>query len=113
MKSLKLFFRLFLIILAFFALSLGIFYFLNRTQGDTAPPPTTTPQSNSQTAYPTVIIDAGHGGEDGGAIGKNGAYEKDINLELAKKLIARLESENIPCVLTVDHTPPGSITSIM
>lgn len=100
MKSVKLFFRLFLIILAFFALSLGIFYFLNRTQGDTAPTPTPQPQSNSQTAYPTVIIDAGHGGEDGGAIGKNGAYEKDINLELAKKLIARLEAENIPCVLT-------------
>ena len=100
MKSVKLFFRLFLIILAFFALTLGIFYFLNRTQGDTAPTPTTPPQSNSQTAYPTVIIDAGHGGEDGGAIGKNGAYEKDINLELAKKLIARLEAENIPCVLT-------------
>ncbi len=100
MKSVKLFFRLFFIILAFFALSLGIFYFLNRTQGDTAPRPTTPPQSNSQTAYPTVIIDAGHGGEDGGAIGKNGAYEKDINLELAIKLIARLEAENIPCVLT-------------
>lgn len=100
MKSVKLFFRLFFIILAFFALSLGIFYFFNRTQGDTAPTPTTPPQSNLQTAYPTVIIDAGHGGEDGGAIGKNGAYEKDINLELAKKLIARLEAENIPCVLT-------------
>ena len=27
----------------------------------------------------TVIVDAGHGGEDGGAIGKSGSFEKDIN----------------------------------
>ncbi len=31
----------------------------------------------------TVIIDAGHGGEDGGAVGVNGALEKDINLAIA------------------------------
>lgn len=30
-----------------------------------------------------VIIDAGHGGEDCGAIGVNGAYEKDLNLAVA------------------------------
>lgn len=29
------------------------------------------------------IIDAGHGGEDSGAIGKNGSLEKDLNLEIA------------------------------
>ena len=31
-----------------------------------------------------VIIDAGHGGEDGGAIGANQALEKDINLAIAQ-----------------------------
>lgn len=31
----------------------------------------------------TVIIDAGHGGEDCGAIGKNGVYEKDLNLQIS------------------------------
>lgn len=35
---------------------------------------------------PTIIIDAGHGGEDGGAIGKSGSYEKDINLGFALKV---------------------------
>ena len=30
-----------------------------------------------------VILDAGHGGEDCGAIGRNGIYEKDLNLEIA------------------------------
>jgi N-acetylmuramoyl-L-alanine amidase len=34
----------------------------------------------------TVIIDAGHGGEDCGAIGVNGVYEKDLNLNISFKL---------------------------
>jgi len=34
----------------------------------------------------TIIIDAGHGGEDGGAIGKNGTKEKDLNLSISLKL---------------------------
>ena len=33
----------------------------------------------------TVIIDAGHGGEDGGAVSLTGALEKDINLDIALK----------------------------
>ena len=35
---------------------------------------------------PTLIIDAGHGGEDGGAISHTGALESNINLEIALKL---------------------------
>ena len=34
----------------------------------------------------TVIIDAGHGGEDCGAIGIDGVYEKDLNLSIATAL---------------------------
>lgn len=34
----------------------------------------------------TVIIDAGHGGEDGGAVGIDGTVEKNINLDIALKL---------------------------
>lgn len=34
----------------------------------------------------TVIVDAGHGGEDGGAVGIDGTNEKDINLNIALKL---------------------------
>ena len=30
-----------------------------------------------------IIIDPGHGGEDPGAVGVNGAYEKDLNLQVA------------------------------
>ena len=35
---------------------------------------------------PLVVIDAGHGGYDPGAIGPNGAREKDITLALAKSI---------------------------
>lgn len=35
---------------------------------------------------PVIIIDAGHGGEDGGAVGIDGTYEKDINLQISLKV---------------------------
>ena len=37
------------------------------------------------TDAPTIIIDAGHGGEDGGAVVQNDIVEKDINLSVAQK----------------------------
>lgn len=37
-------------------------------------------------SIPTIIIDAGHGGEDGGAVGADGTNEKNINLDIALKL---------------------------
>jgi N-acetylmuramoyl-L-alanine amidase len=40
-----------------------------------------------------VAIDPGHGGEDPGAIGRRGTYEKTIALAIAKKLKAALEEE--------------------
>ena len=38
----------------------------------------------------TVIVDAGHGGEDGGAVSADGTKESDINLDLAVKTEALL-----------------------
>lgn len=37
-------------------------------------------------AKPTILIDAGHGGEDGGAVGYSGEVESHINLNIALKL---------------------------
>lgn len=51
---------------------------------------------------PCVVIDAGHGGIDPGKVGINGALEKDINLEIAKKLKQFLEQEDVEVVLTRD-----------
>ncbi|MBE9547339.1 MAG: N-acetylmuramoyl-L-alanine amidase [Proteobacteria bacterium] len=38
-----------------------------------------------------VVIDAGHGGFDSGAVGKAGLKEKDVTLDLAKRLHQRLQ----------------------
>lgn len=49
-----------------------------------------------------IVIDAGHGGDDPGKIGVNGALEKDINLIIAGKVKSRLEKAGIQVVLTRD-----------
>ena len=46
-----------------------------------------------------VVIDAGHGGIDSGAVG-NGIEEKDLNLKAAKHIYERLQELNIPVVIT-------------
>lgn len=48
----------------------------------------------------TVIIDAGHGGEDCGAIGVSGVYEKDLNLTIATELGALLSENGFAVVYT-------------
>lgn len=51
----------------------------------------------------TVAIDAGHGGEDPGAIGAKGSYEKNITLALAKRLKRKIDAqENMRAVLIRD-----------
>ena len=41
----------------------------------------------------TIAIDAGHGGEDPGAKGRYGTYEKDVTLAIARKLKALVDAE--------------------
>ena len=48
----------------------------------------------------TVILDAGHGGEDGGAISTSGIVEKELNLAIATRLQAMLESNGIRVIMT-------------
>jgi N-acetylmuramoyl-L-alanine amidase len=49
-----------------------------------------------------VIIDAGHGGHDTGAIGKGGTLEKDVSLSIALKLAKKLKDEGLEVLLTRD-----------
>ena len=51
----------------------------------------------------TVVLDAGHGGKDAGVTNKNGVTEKDLALQLVKKIKALNKDENIEIILTRDN----------
>ena len=63
-------------------------------------------------SYPTIVLDAGHGGIDPGKVGINNALEKDINLSIVLKLKDLLEKEGFTIYLTRDSdqilAPPNS-----
>ena len=52
--------------------------------------------------FQTVIIDAGHGGVDGGTSAKDGTLEKDLNLQIALKLNEMLNSMGVKTILIRD-----------
>ena len=52
---------------------------------------------------PSIILDAGHGGEDGGAVSLTGFKESDINLTIVLKLDQMLAFLGEPPLLVRDH----------
>jgi N-acetylmuramoyl-L-alanine amidase len=51
----------------------------------------------------TIALDPGHGGEDPGAIGQGGSHEKDVVLEIARRVRRKLDAEpNMRCMMTRD-----------
>ena len=58
-------------------------------------------QTASQTqSIRTVIVDAGHGGVDGGTVAADGTVEKDVNFAIAQRLCALLECAGVETVMT-------------
>ena len=47
-----------------------------------------------------IVVDPGHGGEDPGKVGTNDVLEKDLNLQIAKKVKKLLEEAGIKIVMT-------------
>ncbi len=56
-----------------------------------------------------VVIDAGHGGTDLGA-NRNGIYEKEIVLNIAKKIKALNQNQNLEIILTRDDDSYPTLT---
>ncbi|MDP3287457.1 MAG: N-acetylmuramoyl-L-alanine amidase [Methyloversatilis sp.] len=51
----------------------------------------------------TIVLDPGHGGEDPGAIGRRGSYEKNVTLEVAQRLRAKIDADpTMRAVMTRD-----------
>ena len=50
--------------------------------------------------HPQIILDAGHGGMDGGAVASNGVVEKHINLSIVQKLNTLLQINGFDVILT-------------
>jgi len=78
-------------------------------------PPRETPAERPKTRKPgpddepavtrliTIAIDPGHGGEDPGAVGAAGSYEKNVTLSVGRRLKARIDAEpNMRAMLTRD-----------
>ncbi|MDA8235757.1 MAG: N-acetylmuramoyl-L-alanine amidase CwlD [Clostridia bacterium] len=83
------------------SLILGILYFGYSTYMDRLTVSAIKAMSWS-IANRVIVIDPGHGGIDPGAVGKTGTLEKDINLEVAKKLQVLLSQAGAAVILTRD-----------
>ena len=89
-----------LLLLLSIAFLVSLFFFLLKRQPVS---PASLTSGQAPTAYHTVILDAGHGGEDGGAVGHVDGHEvqeKNINLAITLTLRDMLEAEGINVVLT-------------
>lgn len=66
--------------------------------------PRKTPMSGPAAGLRRIVVDAGHGGKDPGAVGPSGLKEKNITLALAKLLKTELERElGCQVILTRDR----------
>ena len=88
-------FKIFLICVVFFAFVIIITYVfeeLNANNNDHI--------GTLLSVSADIVVDAGHGGRDGGAVSSDGLFEKDLNLELSLTLRDFLSFCGYECVLT-------------
>jgi N-acetylmuramoyl-L-alanine amidase len=66
---------------------------IDLASGGRAPRPVVAPHAPTGQRDLVIAVDAGHGGEDPGAIGKAGTREKDVALKVARLLADRINAE--------------------
>lgn len=76
-------------------LAAGLFVWMGLTQGETV-----SVFSPSRLRETTIVIDPGHGGEDGGAVSEAGVSESAINLAVGEKLDALLRFYGVQTAMT-------------
>ena len=69
----------------------------------TSSTPTVQDEPQPSPTLRAVVIDPGHGGEDGGTLSEDGVCEKDLNLSVALLLRDLLEANGIPVIMTRDE----------
>lgn len=60
-------------------------------------------KDNRPLAHQVIVLDAGHGGRDGGAIAADGTKEKDITLQITRKLQHYLQQAGASVYLTREN----------
>ena len=91
-RALRLTVRVLFISLLFLALG-GLCCFLSSRTGEGVQEAGATPRGQ-------IVLDAGHGGADGGAVGVNGVSEKDLNLAVTLELARLLREAGFEVILT-------------
>ena len=59
--------------------------------------------ASGKAEMPVLVIDAGHGGEDGGAVSLSGVYESEINLDIALRMAALSDLTGIEYTMTREN----------
>jgi len=76
------------------------------------PAPASEPEAVKAKAIETICIDAGHGGEDLGAVGKSKLLEKDLTLQISRKLKKLIESKTgLRVIMTRDQDSEVSLNT--
>lgn len=86
-------------------------FYLTRAQNDRAERQAVSVMSPAL-ASRVIVVDPGHGGADPGVVGKNGALEKEIALEVSRLLAANLAQSGAMVLMTretdADLSDPGT-----
>lgn len=84
--------------LAFLAVMVALAFFGVLLQEEAAP--ANAAPAEQQAAVRRIVVDAGHGGVDGGSTGVHGESEKELNLKIAAYLKGYLDTSGLEVVMT-------------